>query len=118
MMKKTATVSELLNILLASPLEHVTIAEARKQFKDILEKSAKNHVLITHHGKPQAALIDYEAFQAVQQLVLRLAQRELAPEPEMKFEVGYDNPEEAELAAREAVKHTRNCRHDRSIAAG
>ena len=117
-MKKAATLSELLEILLAAPVDHVTIAEARKQFKDVLSKSNQNHILITNHGKPQAALIDYEAFQAVQQLVLRLAQSELSPQSEMKFEVGHDNPAEANLAVNKAIQYTRNKKHDRSVTAG
>lgn len=77
-MKRPLDVPELMEQLLAAPLEYYSGAEARERFKDMVEHAKQAHVLITNHGKPQAALISIDAFQAVQQLILRLARAQLA----------------------------------------
>lgn len=105
-MPKNTSVADLLEILMAPPLEHMSIVHAREHFKKMLEQVHKTHILITNHGKPQAALIDYEAFQALQRLVLRLAQYELTEQAALKFEPA-EHPQEENQHALEAVQRTR-----------
>jgi prevent-host-death family protein len=110
-MGKPPTVVELLEKLVSPPVEYATAAEARERFKDMMEQASTAHVLITHHGKPQVALMDYRLFQTVQQLVLRLASQELrqkAGGKALTFEAVEDEEQAADVAA--AVARTRQKR--------
>lgn len=105
-MKKPAEIAELMDMLLAVPSEFVSGVEARERFKEVIERAQHAHILITNHGKPQAALLDFKVFQAIQQLVLRMAHAQLvhagAPPRSLKFDAS-DNPDEAKDVA-EAVE--------------
>lgn len=54
------------------PQRFVPIADARAELRQTLEAVSQGSVVITTHGEPQAAIVDFETFEAVRGAVMHL----------------------------------------------
>jgi len=71
--------NELLRVAdyLRKPQRFMPVADARKGMRQTLEAVTKGSVVITTHGEPQAAIVDFETFEAVRGAVMRLLLAEM-----------------------------------------
>jgi prevent-host-death family protein len=59
------------------PQRFVPIGDARAELRQTLEAVSHGSVVITTHGEPQAAIVDFETFEAVRGAVMQLLLAEM-----------------------------------------
>jgi prevent-host-death family protein len=57
---------------LNKPQKFMPVAEARAEMKRALEIAEKGSVVLTAHGEPQAAIVDFETFETMRSAVMQL----------------------------------------------
>jgi PHD/YefM family antitoxin component YafN of YafNO toxin-antitoxin module len=57
---------------LSKPQKFMPVAEARAEMKRTLEIAGKGSVVLTAHGEPQAAIIDFETLETMRGAVMQL----------------------------------------------
>src|SRR5260370_29625734 len=59
------------------PQRFVPVADARAELRQTLEAVSRGSIVITTHGEPQAAIVDFETFEAVRGAVMHLLLTEM-----------------------------------------
>ncbi|HKQ05724.1 MAG TPA: type II toxin-antitoxin system prevent-host-death family antitoxin [Blastocatellia bacterium] len=62
---------------LSRPQKFMPVAEARAEMKRTLEIAEKGSVVLTAHGEPQAAIVDFETFETMRGAVMQLLMAEM-----------------------------------------
>ena len=57
---------------LSRPQKFMPVAEARAEMKRTLEIAEKGSVVLTAHGEPQAAIVDFDTFESIRGAVMQL----------------------------------------------
>jgi len=57
---------------LSKPQKFMAVAEARSEMKRTLELAEKGSVVLTAHGEPQAAIVDFQTLETMRGAVMRL----------------------------------------------
>jgi hypothetical protein len=56
---------------LSKPQKFIAVADARAEMKNTLEMAGKGSVVLTAHGEPQAAIIDFATLESMRGAVMR-----------------------------------------------
>lgn len=57
---------------LSKPQKFMPVAEARAEMKSTLERAEKGSVVLTAHGEPQAAIVDFKTLETMRGAVMQL----------------------------------------------
>ncbi|MGH9761085.1 MAG: type II toxin-antitoxin system prevent-host-death family antitoxin [Blastocatellia bacterium] len=62
---------------LSRPQTFMPVAEARAEMKRTIERAEKGSVVLTAHGEPQAAIVDFETLETMRGAVMQLLMAEM-----------------------------------------
>ncbi len=80
------------------PQRFIPVGDVRAEMRQTLEMVSQGSVVVTTHGEPQAAIVDFETFEAVRGAVLHLLLTEI--------EASFNRMQEAARRQSESSVHT------------